>query len=82
MNRSQRDAQLVGMRRTWKQPEGLHCCEPELGEAIFPCGGYGAAIDICLEKDSGELWVSNGEYETRANYCPFCGYKAKLQITW
>jgi len=60
----------------------LHRCAPELGEDIFPCVGYGAAVDYCEEYFNGELWVGNSEYGTQANWCLFCGYKAKTQVIW
>jgi hypothetical protein len=40
--------------------------------------GYGEAISDCYEQINGELWVSNGEYSSQVNYCPYCGYKAKV----
>lgn len=40
---------------------------------------YGAAINICYEDDQGKLWVTNGEYESGVNYCPWCGYKCQHQ---
>lgn len=41
------------------------------------CGG---AIFDCLGHEGGKLYVNNGEYGNRVNYCPFCGYKAKKQM--
>ena len=41
---------------------------------------YGDAIYICYEDEIGELIVSNGEYGSQVNYCPYCGYKAKKKI--
>ena len=59
----------------------LHRCEGEL-----PHDGYGPAIDVCIENDNGQLWVSNDEYASQVNYCPYCGYKAKAttseNTTW
>lgn len=43
-------------------------------------GGYGTAVDEVLGEDEGELWIGNGEYWTRVNFCPFCGYKAKVPV--
>lgn len=40
---------------------------------------YGPAVDVCFEQDDGSLWVGNGEYSSRINFCPFCGYKARTQ---
>lgn len=36
---------------------------------------YGAAITTSFKED-GEIWVTNGEYISRVNYCPFTGEKA------
>lgn len=41
---------------------------------------YGSAVISCVEIGDGRLYVSNGEYGNRVNYCPFCGYKAKKQM--
>lgn len=41
---------------------------------------YGEAITYCTENKKGELWVGNGEYGSQVNFCPECGYKAKIQI--
>lgn len=46
----------------------------------FPSGGYGAAVDDVDEHEDGALWVSNREYATQVNFCPFCGYKAKVAV--
>lgn len=44
--------------------------------------GYGKAIntDEIVEQPDGSLWAGNDEYGTRVNFCPFCGYKAKVPI--
>jgi hypothetical protein len=41
---------------------------------------YGSAIEDCREDDAGRLWVDNGEYATQVNFCPYCGYPAKIQV--
>ncbi len=51
-----------------------HSCEGKL-----PFGSYGDAIDDCDENDDGELWAGNGEYRSQVNFCPFCGFKAKVE---
>lgn len=43
----------------------------------FSWGEAGPAIVSCKEDESGELWVSNGEYATQVDFCPGCGFKAK-----
>ncbi len=43
-------------------------------------GKYGFAIEDCREREDGTLWVDNGEYENRVNYCPICGYPAKNKM--
>lgn len=40
---------------------------------VCPAPWGGSAISQCYEKD-GELWVDNGEYAARVNYCPCCGF--------
>jgi len=40
------------------------------------------AVDVVLvDKTDGTMWVSNDEYETQVNFCPFCRKKAAKQIT-
>jgi hypothetical protein len=56
--------------------KNLHDCH----HPYFPFDAHGHAVEYCLESIEGELWVDNGEYSTRVNYCPFCGYKAKKQV--
>jgi len=51
-----------------------HHCKGFLPESL-----YGPAIDECSER-GGKLYVSNGEYESQVNYCPFCGYEAKGKV--
>ncbi len=40
---------------------------------------YGSAVIECQETSEGYLLASNGEYSNEVNYCPFCGFKAKLK---
>lgn len=55
--------------------DNLHECE-----LIAPHEGYGIAVDFCEERDDGTLWVTNGEYASQVNFCPVCGYKAKVRV--
>lgn len=34
---------------------------------------------MCLEKEDGTLWVNNEEYESQVNFCPYCGYPARIK---
>lgn len=66
---------------------GLHRCEPgwdyERDSLIFYSTGVcGPAITVCHEDPKGHLWVTNDEYTTRVNFCPFCGFVAPMQIPW
>lgn len=54
----------------------LHCCQ----ESLAPYEGYGEAITSCVEREDGTLWVGNGEYATQVNFCPFCGFGAKVKF--
>ena len=40
---------------------------------------YGPAITTSFEED-GQIWVTNGEYISRVNYCPYTGKKASSQM--
>ena len=63
-----------------------HICEPgydmEREEHVFPARGFGPCITRCYEDEQGCLWVTNDEYETRVNFCPFCGYQAKSKVNY
>lgn len=65
----------------------LHRCEPGFdfseGEMVFCSGGTnGAAITRCMDNGDGRLWVGNSEYSNQVNYCPFCGFRARVQVEW
>lgn len=63
----------------------MHTCEPgydiEREEHVFSARGFGPCVTRCYEDEHG-LWVTNDEYETRVNFCPFCGYQAKSQVKY
>lgn len=40
----------------------------------------GGAIEDCVEDETGRLFVANGEYGSQVNFCPVCGYEAKVKI--
>jgi DNA-directed RNA polymerase subunit RPC12/RpoP len=56
----------------------LHNCETGFGKARD--AAYGPAIYRCWEDGEGILWVDNDEYASQVNYCPYCGYEAKIKI--
>lgn len=45
-----------------------------------PFDTYGPAITDTYELSNGTLWAGNGEYESQVNFCPRCGYAAKVKI--
>lgn len=52
-----------------------HRCEGALPSAI-----HGDAFSVAYEQADGSLWVENGEYASQVNFCPYCGFKAKVQL--
>jgi len=40
---------------------------------------YGSAVTGIVLSEDGEMWIGNGEYESRVNFCPVCGLKAPSQ---
>jgi hypothetical protein len=62
----------------------MHVCEPgydlEREEHVFRARRFGPAVSRCYEDELGRLWVTNDEYESQVNFCPFCGYRAKDQV--
>lgn len=60
-----------------------HSCTQPHGtkeDQSYETGRYGDAVTLCYENELGELYLDNGEYNNQANYCPFCGFKAKVGI--
>lgn len=45
-----------------------------------PWDAYGSAVDCVLINSNGEMYVTNGEYSTRVNFCPFTGTPAPKQM--
>ncbi len=41
---------------------------------------WGKAISEVWTDENGAMWVGNGEYVTRVNFCPFTGDKAPAQM--
>ena len=55
--------------------QGGHRCEGAL-----PKAAYGEAIRYCYEDESGKLWITNEEYASQVNFCPYCGYKTGAEV--
>ena len=55
--------------------QGGHRCEGELPEAA-----YGKAITYCYEDTDGKLWITNEEYASQVNSCPYCGHAARVKV--
>ncbi len=53
----------------------IHCCEPSYALDAGNIQGHEPAIFICEADDNGFLWVSNDEYSSRVNFCPYCGFR-------
>ena len=55
---------------------GRHfCLAPKRAEGER--GEWGDAVDYCQEAPDGTFFVANREYESKVEYCPFCGEKSK-----
>ena len=46
--------------------------------AGYPQEGYGEAVTYCAEREDGTLWAGNSEYGSQVNFCPACGFQAKV----
>lgn len=57
----------------------LHYCEPQYDLPFFL---HGTAIDRCYEDLDKKLFVDNREYGSQVNFCPFCGYEAKVKMNF
>lgn len=51
-------------------------------EFNLPHGDTGTCIKRCHESEEGELWVSDDERGTQVNFCPCCGYEAKIKAPY
>lgn len=61
----------------------LHRCVQSPGKypgGMNGRGSHGPAFGECLELENGELWITNDEYESQVNFCPVCGWKAKVGV--
>jgi len=57
-----------------------HCCKrPENATELSTHVGT-QAFNVCEEQEDGTLFIYNCEYSCQVNFCPVCGYKAKVQI--
>jgi len=55
--------------------EKLHACEVGVPSRCYTLD------DDCHEDLVGRLFFRNGEYSySQVNYCPYCGYKAKVTV--
>ena len=52
-----------------------HRCEGD-----FPKAAWGEAIRYCFEGEDGKLRVTNEEYASQVNFCPYCGCEAKVRV--
>lgn len=70
--------ELKGYKDTSPDPESGNVFIGEDPENEIWYNGW--AISSCQESENDTLWVGNGEYCNRVNFCPMCGYKAKKQM--
>ena len=59
--------------------EKHYCKRPENAAELSTHVGI-CSFDVCEEQDDGTLFIYNCEYSCQVNFCPVCGYKAKVQI--
>lgn len=53
----------------------LHLCEFETNYFTF-----GQAITACFEDLDGRLYVTNWEYGSQVNFCPWCGFETNVKV--
>ncbi len=76
-------AEIKKLLRFWKKRKRkLHHCDYRMLRVEWDEYRllYGVAVVECNESVDGWLVVDNAEYGNRVNYCPFCGYKAIIQM--
>ncbi len=49
-------------------------------EGVLPEAAYGKAMTYCYEDVDGKLWITNREYASQVNFCPYCGHKAVKDV--
>ena len=69
--------QVLNNKGETMKKENKHKCSLPDGAKYLNCG---PALDNCEEDDDGELYIDNGEYASQVNFCPICGYEAKVKI--
>lgn len=62
----------------------LHSCKK--GSLVFKnnefeCYEFSDEESKRLEIAPGTLYLGGGEYEVQVNFCPFCGYRARVRST-
>lgn len=57
-----------------------HICD--FSQKKIPSLPHGTAVTTCFEDENDKLWVENGEYINQVSFCPFCGYKSKVEVVY
>ena len=61
----------------------LHCCSlyySKAGLCITDKDIGSKAACKCKEQDGGQLEWNDGDYSRLVNFCPYCGYEARVKI--
>lgn len=66
------------MNQTKTVKMDLHYCD--ISKQDTEITHHGIAVFLCEETEDGRLWITNMEYGNGVNYCPFCGFKAKVPM--
>ncbi len=55
----------------------IHQCDPPV---VNPNRDHMEAFDTVYINPDGTMHISNGEYGSQVNFCPWCGKKAAKQL--
>ena len=79
---SQRQGQLRRLRQGEQSNENINEYETMQQNITYhaPKGLWGPAVEYVRVGEDGKMWIGNGEYETRVNYCPFTGTPAPQRM--
>ncbi len=61
-------------------PDEPHVYSVSCDERDWKHRGHGFAIDRIYEDEEGRFWVTNDEYTSQVNFCPWTGKEAKTKL--
>ena len=60
--------------------EKRHMCDLDYSISLVERDGGEVHIHECDEGEDGRLWAGNLVRWSQVNFCPICGYEAKVKV--